>query len=136
MSRKIMRRQSGLHDYQIMHPTRDWYIGLAIAVSIFLVGAAASAQLYFMNKNISLDTNAEAEVVVYRESIVEAALERLRERDAVFSALQTAPGNQPVVPVATTTPAIPTEEVASTTPVTTTPVETLEIDNTVIPAPL
>ncbi len=145
---KILRRQAGLHDYQIMHPTRDWLIGLCFAVTVFLVGAALSAQLYFSNINTTLvmDDSAE-EVVVYRESIVEAALKELEERDAVYQQLQVSSGRVSVpVPasspaVATTSPVQVGEEISTTTPLipagAPVPAESLEqTDDTIVPAPL
>lgn len=137
MTKKILRRQAGLHDYQIMHPSRDWIIGLCFASAVFLVGAAMSAQLYFSNSNTTLVMDGSVEeVVVYRESLVEAALKQLQERDAIYQKLQLSsrgvtPDPLPSPVVATSSPLQVVEEVATTTEVIAPP-----IDAAVVPAPL
>lgn len=137
MANKILHRQAGLRDYQIMHPTRDWHIGLAVAVSIFLVGAATSAQLYFSNINTSLEAQVTPEeVIVYRETVVEAALERLVEREETFRQLQGSAVRGAPAPidttVATSTPFV--DEAVSTGTATSSP--TTPAEDVITPAPL
>ena len=95
-----------------MHPQRDWLIGLGISIAIFVAGAALSTYTYIANIEVSQTSSETAEeVVVYRESMVEAALEQLRERETVFLSVLGSPvPTVPVIPVATTTPTISDQE--------------------------
>ena len=83
MAKKIIRHQQGLQDPQIMHPEREWTLGLAIFLAILSFCTFFSISIYNQNKNVSLgeissDTN---EVFVYRESLVKEALEKFSQRD-------------------------------------------------------
>lgn len=83
MAKKIMRHQQGLQDPQIMHPEREWTMGLVIFLVILLFCTFLSIYIYSQNKNFSLgeiDSNTN-EVVVYRESLVKEALEKFSQRD-------------------------------------------------------
>jgi hypothetical protein len=94
--KSISRHKHGLRDPQIMHPEREWLIGISIAVTIFILSGAWSLTLYLKNRNVSSDIQMgeQSEVVVYRESMVNEALGRLDERKAELDALL---GKEPIV---------------------------------------
>jgi hypothetical protein len=107
MAKKILRHGEGLRDQPIMHPTREWFIGLGIGIGIFMVVAAGSAYTYWNNKEININFPEDTtEVTTYRESQVKDALKQYRARDTDRESLVSqfslaAPA--PVTPEATTT---------------------------------
>lgn len=93
ITKRIMRSQKGIRDPKLVHPRREWVIGI-LAASFVLIGAAAwSATTYLNYQDIELTMGqgTEAEVVVYRESLVNASLEvfteRQRELDRLMNGL-------------------------------------------------
>ncbi|MBP6924679.1 MAG: hypothetical protein KBC62_04485, partial [Candidatus Pacebacteria bacterium] len=87
--KSINRHKKGLRDPQIMHPEREWGIGIFLAVLIFILSATWSLSLYIENRNAAahMQTEEQPESVVYRESQVEEALARLGERTTVLTSL-------------------------------------------------
>ena len=82
MARHITRHAKGLKDPRIMHPEREWVLGLAVALGIFAVTAAGSAFSYMKNKHpVAANPEEASEAPVYRESIVKDALRQLDVRD-------------------------------------------------------
>jgi len=83
MAHKIFRHQQGLHDPKMMHPEREWLVGLAITLLIFSISAYWSAHTYVENKNTTIveSANENNDVVVYRESLVKSALAEFSERE-------------------------------------------------------
>lgn len=87
-ARKILRHSKGLKDPKLMHPEREWVIGLCVAVAIFAVTASGSAYTYWQNKHLSaVVPEGTEEVIVYRESMVKEALKRFGDRNAEREAL-------------------------------------------------
>ncbi len=116
-AKNILRSHKGLRSPQIMHPAREWLIGLLIAFGIFGICAFVSVQAYLEHRNfdLTIDTSDTNTSTVYRESLVDAALELFVERSQKYNELQSA-----ATPI--TTPAEeeskpePVEEVTTTTP--------------------
>lgn len=70
-------------DHDIMHPEREWYIGLGVAVVILGIGSYWCVQLYFAYSNVeSTPANLSTEQTVYREKEVAQALSELSTRKA------------------------------------------------------
>lgn len=81
IAKKILKSQKGIRSPQIMHPTREWLVGLLIAIIIFGSSAIWSVFMYREYKNVSItDGGANTETIVYRESLVNAALQEFSER--------------------------------------------------------
>ena len=115
MAQHILRHSRGLRDQRLMHPEREWILGLAIALGIFAVTAAGSAYSYWKNKHpVAEFIETNEEVLVYRESMVKDALKNLSvldtEREALMKKFST-PAQTSNEVVATTTDT----NVASTT---------------------
>jgi hypothetical protein len=72
----IVRRDKGIADTNIMHPSRDWFTGLGITVLIVAIGTWFSFYLY-----ASYQTKMSQEVVIiesvvpYNATVVSSALE-------------------------------------------------------------
>lgn len=111
MAKKVFRHERGLRDPHIMHPEREWLIGLLVMVLVFAISAGWSAQVYLKNKNVS----AEEPVVnggeaVYREPQVKEALKIAQQRENELKGLL---GETP------SAPPVAEEEQATTTATTT-----------------
>lgn len=87
--KSIQRHKRGLRDPQIMHPERDWLIGIAFALTIFIVSASWSMTVYLKNRNAAatMEFEQESESVVYRESMVNEALARIQARADTLESL-------------------------------------------------
>lgn len=105
LTKRFFKKQQVVRDPQIMHPDREWAIGLLVAALIFAGSGYWSIQTYLSNRSATahgvVDDKAET---VYRASIVKEALETVRNRERELQNL-----TQSVVI------AEPTPEVASTT---------------------
>lgn len=113
MAKRILQKQNGLQSPQIMHPAREWGVGLFVGGLLFIVSAGWSAQMYLQYRAVSVDESGSPDdrAVVYRASLVDEALTRLQKRDTVHESL---------IPTATTTAAKETvspeeEQTASST---------------------
>lgn len=75
MVRNVLRRDKGLQDSRIMHPTREWFIGLVVLCVIVVVGGGYSALSYvnFDTKEYS-DADASQGLITYRAAQVEQAI--------------------------------------------------------------
>lgn len=89
IAKQILKKQSGLHDVQIMHPAREWHIGILIALIILVGSIAWSTTTYYKNKQIdSSDISAiQDDPVVYRDTLVERALVDLEQKKNVREAI-------------------------------------------------
>lgn len=124
LTKRFFKKQQIVRDPQIMHPNREWAIGLFVAALIFAVSGYWSIQTYLSNRSATahevVDDKAET---VYRASIVKEALETVRNRERELQNLtQSVAIPEPAPEVASTT----LEEVGDTqesTSASTTPVE-------------
>lgn len=124
LAKKIVRQQQGKRSQEIMHPARDWFLGVLIALILVFVSAAWSAAKYIETKEtISAGVMAEAEdAVVYRESNINEALSIATNRQQTASAYQPESVEIPEDDISTST-ATSSDSVAtstSNTPTTTT----------------
>jgi len=89
IAKRILKFRRGVRDHQIIHPSRDWFIGLAISVLLFGTSAAWSAHVYINHKNSSVGevVGVVEEVVVYREAMVAAALQYFGDKQEFYTNL-------------------------------------------------
>lgn len=94
-----MRSQRGAREKKLVHPRREWSIGVLIALLIIAGSATWSALTYVQYQEVELNQSSasESEVVVYRESLVEAALAVYDEREAKLEQLLSGVRSEPVV---------------------------------------
>lgn len=125
LKKRFGNKKPVLRDPQLMHPDREWAIGLGVAVLIFSLCGLWSIHAYLKNRTVTaLPDEDIAGTVVYRESVVKEALEIVAKREATLEQLTSGLRAPVVVP----------EEVATSTPVTSetpTPIEEPESDNSV-----
>jgi hypothetical protein len=138
----ISRRSQGLTDHHLMHPEREWFTGLGIALLCLIGGIVWSVSLYGRYSVVSPEQIVEVTTpTIYREGEVNQALEELQKREVrseelkrILESGKTSPFIQkepaPVeVTEATTsssTDEAPEESEPETTPTSTTP-PTLEM---------
>lgn len=89
MAKNILRHNRGIKKRQIMHPPREWTLGLVFCLLIFISFSIWSTQTYLKYKEISVDTTqvSSEEVVVYRGAMVSDALNLFRQKEQKFNQL-------------------------------------------------
>lgn len=92
--KKLARKPGSLRDQQLMHPEREWAVGLVVSVFLFLLAASVSVYIYYKNQTINVEVAADdTEKTVYRESLVKEALVIINSREEKLRSL-----NQELVP--------------------------------------
>jgi hypothetical protein len=83
MAKNVFKHERGLRDPRIMHPDREWLLGLGAALVVFVVGAVWSGNTFLKNRHVSALTAQSDGVTetVYRESQVKEVLKTLDERE-------------------------------------------------------
>jgi hypothetical protein len=113
LTKHLLRSQRGAREKKLVHPRREWSIGVLIALLIMAASASWSALTYVQYQEVELNQSSasESEVVVYRESLVEAALAIYDERETRLEQLLSGVRSEPVVDevteTATTTSSVP-----------------------------
>jgi len=76
-------------DRSIMHPAREWFIGIFIGIIFTAVGVYWSVTTYsqFINTKIA-DTGAAKEELVYKGDLVKAAIQDFEARKKVYEELK------------------------------------------------
>ena len=89
IAKKMMRKHQGLRDPQIIHPRRDWIIGVFLSLAAFAGIAWWSGMSYLNYSNISVIESVELAdtSVVYKEGQVNAALELFKEQTDNYNQL-------------------------------------------------
>lgn len=111
MARHVWAGHRLVQDHELIHPSRDWLLGLGTGVLITGGIIAWSGQLYLTyrdNPQVSVDQT-ESDVVIYRAPLVESARISLLERGVAAAVLKNQLPNTLVVP--------PTPPVTATTTV-------------------
>lgn len=88
MTKHVFRRSQGYPDRRLLHPIRDWFIGLCIFMVLMASGGAYAASLYVNYQHI--DTTAQVKQVkvpTLDSALVQATTERYAARAAQYSAL-------------------------------------------------
>lgn len=76
----IKRKNQELADPQLIHPERDWQIGVVVALVIIFVAVGWSVFQYRAYTRLPLDAEAILPVVPYKPAIVEKALAEYKNR--------------------------------------------------------
>ena len=84
LAKKISRGHQSMRGPQIIHPVREWFIGLVVAAVIVAVSGLWGSQTYVQYRSavVSESTPVANNTVVYRESMVKDVLEQYSERDS------------------------------------------------------
>ena len=88
MARHVTRRNQGRPDTRIIHPVRDWLVGLSVAVLIFIAASGYAGWLFFIEKEKDANTYvADVEVITYERELIDRVLATYRAKDVRFSEL-------------------------------------------------
>lgn len=94
MTRSVFRKSNGYPDRRLMHPRREWGIGLFIFSVVMISGSLVAANLFVTYKNIeSADGDPGNSIPRYQERDTSDALDLYRQRTKNYAALR---GSQPV----------------------------------------
>lgn len=120
MVQHIVRRNRGLSDPQIMHPMREWLIGIVVTGVVGIIGSVAAALLYHSYSELrGTEIAVVATSTPYKVKIVDAALAEYRQKRKSYDALLDKKA-APIVASSTEVTIVPSEVIprATTTPVT------------------
>lgn len=88
MTKQVLRRGQGYPDRRMMHPRREWAIGLILFTILVLSGAFISSQEYLKYSNLdTLRPQTQTHIVAYNELGVSNALETFRDRKRIYGVL-------------------------------------------------
>lgn len=89
MAKHVTRRSAGMPDRAMMHPRREWLLGLSCAFVVMGAGAAYNAFVFQHYSTIeSFVTETQVHITEYRSDRTQTVLERYRERTAAYEALR------------------------------------------------
>lgn len=85
----VLRHQRGLRDHQIIHPRRDWMVGFIAGLLLLVIGAVWSFITYreIAERDVENVDIEEVQQTVYREDMVNSALEQFRDRKESYQVL-------------------------------------------------
>ncbi|MFT7644674.1 MAG: hypothetical protein ACI9BF_000325 [Candidatus Paceibacteria bacterium] len=89
LAKKILHPQPGLREKKYTYPAREWFWGLILTIAIVIACTVWSTQMYFTYQEGSTKDGISLNepVVVYRESLVKAALEKFSLNQVNFDSL-------------------------------------------------
>ena len=114
MAKGVTRRSRGYSDRRVIHPKREWFIGIGIFVLITAIGAFWNIEEYMYYNTI--ESRAVGESVkprAYQGEKVEEALQLFTQKQETFDALT---NSAPRIIETLTPTASSSDEVATTTP--------------------
>lgn len=87
--KRILRRQQGLHDHQMIHPRREWLTGFITGLLLLIAGGAWSSITYqeVGERDVENINVEEVKQTIYRGDIVDSALDEFRDRNEKYRAL-------------------------------------------------
>lgn len=89
IARHIVAHREGRRDWQIMHPARDWTIGLVGVVFLFLLGSAGAGYLFWSNSALVTETYVVTiEPVQYDQKLIKQVLAEYTARQAQYELLR------------------------------------------------
>lgn len=115
MVQAVIRRDRGFRDSRIIHPTREWFIGLAIMILAVVAGGAYSMLSYVLYDTTAYaPANVTDTLTVYRGVQVESAIELQRAKKEIHQNLIGTPAAA-LPPVNQVTPPTPGVEIITAT---------------------
>ena len=88
MARTVSKRSQGYRPHRMMHPNRDWLIGIALLIVVVLVGGFINAQEYMAYNALEDETEGAAlSIKKYRYSLAKDVRTMYEERSQKFGSL-------------------------------------------------
>ena len=121
VAKKLFHHNRGIQRTKLMHPNRDWLIGVLVGILIIVVMIGWSAYTYLEKRDaIGLtDTSVEPVVPVYNADTVQDALDLYTKREELFEELNQSRGQiivDPEVNIVSTTTSSTTDQVTDEQP--------------------
>lgn len=89
MAKHITRRSAGRRDNRIIHPQRDWLIGLMATTMLFLAGSVYAGFVFFTELHHEVDpSTVSVETTSYRYDLIQEVLGTYTDRAETFEALR------------------------------------------------
>lgn len=101
ITKTIIRKNRGLEDPQLIHPARDWSIGIVSTLVVVCLAVGWSVWQYYSYTNLTFDEATMVTMVPYRANQVEEAIARYQARSDIHRAIIMTPSSGAS---ATTTP--------------------------------
>lgn len=123
MTKSVLRGGKAYGEHHLMHPSREWYIGVGFFIAIVVVGGLWAVTTYTKYQKVSLyEHSTEAQTEVFKEKLVMAALAEIESRASAYSRIEArllntyVPGEEVLLPESSevaTTSATTTQEAIS-----------------------
>ena len=85
----LKKRVRGIPDHRIMHPVRDWTIGLAVTTIIFICSTLYAGYAFLVrSKAVDDEIRIESTVIVYKRDAAQEVMEEFSDRVSNFEALR------------------------------------------------
>lgn len=120
MVKHVIRRSQGVPDSSIMHPMREWSLGLGSVALLVIVGVTIDILTYrYYNESIATAAPVVQTVVPYRAAQVESALTIYRAQHHTYELIRgvSSSNHSVVTPPASSTPVVVTTTSSTTVPV-------------------
>jgi hypothetical protein len=89
MVKSVARHGQGRRSTRLVHPARDWMIGLLLEVVLLMVASACAAYVFVaFSDSADEAVPIESAVIVYQQSKVSSVLEVYQRRAALFETLR------------------------------------------------
>lgn len=110
IARHVLRRGQDAADQKVMHPVRDWTVGLVVASTLFM-GFSAYAGFTFASKYRGVDVVPpfDNSIVVYKRNEAQEILVMYQNRKAEFETLRAERRNITVTSLDTESEDVPVE---------------------------
>ncbi len=103
-ARAIVHKNKGYRIPVLIHPQRDWWIGIGIFAFLVVVGGVVLAKMYVTNDSLDALVGVEADKIPrYQQEVVNDALNEYRGRTESYHAFIENRPEVPIVVAATTT---------------------------------
>ena len=108
-------KRKQLVDNSIMHPEREWFLGITIGILICVLGTWWSVTSYMTYNKVNVQNKESESPVVYRASMVKEVVTDFSNREVAYNNLllelkQQKPTVAPVVSVSTSTDSLDIQE--------------------------
>lgn len=118
MTRAVFKRSQGYRKHEIMHPSREWFIGIGLLAAVVIVGGIVNALEYRSYNSLEQATKgAPLSINKYSHVLAQKARDSYEGKVQKFDALA---GDVPAAPII---PEVTAEQSASSTASTTTETE-------------
>ena len=88
MARSVMKRSQGYRPHKMMHPSRDWFIGIVLLIAVVGVGGALNAREYAAYNSLETQTNGDVvSIKKYSYSMAQNARTLYEDRAQAFGSL-------------------------------------------------